>query len=397
MKTCCLMMVLALCATNVFAQKDDASTLQKGIALYLEGVLSEAVPTLRDAIAEQPNNPDAFAWLAEALRYDGSDDESQAMARRALELSPCHAQAHTTLGNLYNPETSWKPWEQVSFDSTRAHLMQAVACDSTEGEAWLGLWIEAMRRRDQPLEQKSLDALASSGFVTPGALAYAQWKLASLPENAILLTVGDLDTYPLVVLQRTKGFRTDVAVVSTSLLNRHWYAALMTERHGITGGYSAKALEKLKHLKLAGDSYNTISQQVVHSWIEARRRGELKRPITIAAGVDRKDFGDVEHFTLAGPFWLYSSEKTPKRVDLDIIWESLRTLDASGLNGYMLSRTDRSWERRYETHGSRTRLVIALELAGVVHVLYRVDKEEAYKLMRWVADFDPYSHLFCDY
>ena len=37
----------------------------------------------------------------------------------------------------------------------------------------------------------------------------------------------------------------DVAVVNTSLLNRRWYAALMTERHDITGGYSVDSLEKL--------------------------------------------------------------------------------------------------------------------------------------------------------
>jgi hypothetical protein len=54
-------------------------------------------------------------------------------------------------------------------------------------------------------------------------LASARNYLLSCPENAILFTNGDNDTYPLLYLQAKKGFRQDVMVVNLSLLQTGRY------------------------------------------------------------------------------------------------------------------------------------------------------------------------------
>ena len=57
--------------------------------------------------------------------------------------------------------------------------------------------------------------------------------LNSCPENAILLTYGDTDTYPLYYLQATKGIRTDVTIANSSLLYTPLYNKVI--RRGLNG------------------------------------------------------------------------------------------------------------------------------------------------------------------
>ncbi|HOD67433.1 MAG TPA: DUF2723 domain-containing protein [candidate division Zixibacteria bacterium] len=55
------------------------------------------------------------------------------------------------------------------------------------------------------------------------AWEYASNLLAPLPPDAILLTQGDNDTFPLWYLQRVEGVRPDVTVLNVPLLNTPWY------------------------------------------------------------------------------------------------------------------------------------------------------------------------------
>jgi len=55
------------------------------------------------------------------------------------------------------------------------------------------------------------------------ALALGRAYLDSLEPNAIIFTIGDNDTFPLWYLQEVEGYRTDVRVVCTTLLQAEWY------------------------------------------------------------------------------------------------------------------------------------------------------------------------------
>jgi hypothetical protein len=402
MRVCTLVLLtIVLAAGTGHAQKDSKlgtsieltrplSKLESGIELFLQNRISDALPDLQEAIVDEPRNPDAYAWLAEALRRSNNPQEAHDMARMALSLQPCHAQAHTTLGDLYNPQYAY--WEQAHADSTWTHLLKAVECDPGEGVAWFGLWIEGMHNGASEIEGRALGSLATNGFITPGALAYARWMLGSLPKDAILLTNGDMDTYPLVTLQKSQGFRNDVAVVNASLLNLDWYASLMTARHRITGGYNADEIAMLQEGDTDAEVRNTISRQVIARWIEAQRNGKLKRPLAIGVGVSWTDLvSNVDNFTLAGPYWIHDTGKKHRALDATTLWSSLRGLKASQFTGPFVSNRDRSPIRRAYSPptaggavtGDLWRAVEAMREMGTTEAT-----REAEKLAAWIEKFD---------
>jgi hypothetical protein len=55
--------------------------------------------------------------------------------------------------------------------------------------------------------------------------------LVGLPENAVLITNGDYDTFPLLALQAGMAFRTDVAVINQWLLGIPAFAEAIFERY----------------------------------------------------------------------------------------------------------------------------------------------------------------------
>ncbi|MBR1644115.1 MAG: DUF2723 domain-containing protein [Bacteroidales bacterium] len=61
-----------------------------------------------------------------------------------------------------------------------------------------------------------------SGRLVPHDIAAAH--LHECPPNALLLTVGDNDTFPLWCLQQVEGMRRDVQIVNLNLLATDWYA-----------------------------------------------------------------------------------------------------------------------------------------------------------------------------
>lgn len=82
------------------------------------------------------------------------------------------------------------------------------------------------------------------------ALALAKAYLDSIEPNGIVFTIGDNDTFPLWYLQEVEGYRTDVRVVCTALLQAEWYIDQMK-----VAAYDSKPLKiRFDHKQYAGSN-----------------------------------------------------------------------------------------------------------------------------------------------
>jgi tetratricopeptide (TPR) repeat protein len=380
------LLALAVCGALLSGcAEEPPPEFKEALSLYHRNQLGRALP-LFEAAADKQKTAEHFAYLAETYRRLDETDKAAAAAEEALELDECNSFAHTVLAAAYNP--MYGDWEETDPDLTWRHLMKAVECDSTDGDAWSWIWTQAIRRGDRAMERKALRRMVDTGFLTPPILSFNRWLLRNLPEDALFVTNGDWDTYPSAALQVTEGFRPDVAIVNRSLLNIPWYAEYLKERYSLPLPFSDEELAYLGPRQGAGGRVLLVSDQLLDGWAGMRRDGELVRPITISVTVSRPSLMDdvQERLRYAGSFWLWHPDPVESQIDTALVRLSLTDVDADDFAGPFYSELDRSPVRRTVSN----RLVDNLMAAGLRYAdaLIKAGKtDEALRILAWTDDF----------
>lgn len=357
-------------AMQVPQQPPDS--LAQARALYMQNKLVEALPIFQAVATGEPNNADAHAWLAETARRLHEFERSAGAARAALRLTPCHAFAHNVLGDLYRPQ--WSDWGKVNADSAWTHLLRAAECDSTDGNPWTGIWGEAMRRGDTSMEATALRRMVETNFLAPSVLAYGRWFLRGLPKNAVLLTAGDVDTWGVLAVQTVERFRTDVAIVNTSLLNLDWYAKLMSERHRLPLTGPAQAARG-------------VSDTIISALRVKRLAAILRRPL--AATLPQPS--GPGRFAFAGSYWLLTEHDSI--ADTTVIRRAFDGVRGAEFALPVVSPKDRSPVRR-KSWIPETVVVAAFHYADILRGVGR--KLDATRTEAWARAFGREAALSSD-
>lgn len=138
--------------------------------------------------------------------------------------------------------------------------------------------------------------LFDKGSVSPGYLNYNYNVLMSLKPNAIVLTVGDNDTYPLWILQAQFGIRKDVQVINLSMLYVDEYFKKLSDK------LQFEYIDPMKSYENAAHYVNSIVKRIANN--------ALKRPVYTALTVDEKFTKPVANeLYLVGLAYEYSLEK----------------------------------------------------------------------------------------
>jgi len=387
--------VLALAALGVCCtlacSRENQSALIDGLKLYRQNKLEQAIPLLERAAEQRPEDPGAQAWLAETYRRLGKPDKAAEAARRALDIDPCNTFAHAVLALDCNP--MYGLWPGVNFEVSWRHLMKAVECDSSDGNVWIAIWPEAIHRGDREQCRRAIRRLVETGFLTEPLLSYNRWVLGNLPQDALLITNGDWDTYPAVALQEVEGLRRDVAVANRELLNLPWYAAYIRDHYGVELPFAAEELPGLRPIEEEGRVIS-VAGRIVRGWTEKAAEGTFTRPIAVAVTVGPEQLlpGLEEDLVLAGPYWLYSASPPEVSIDTTLVAKSLSGLTADFLEGSFVSANDRS-PVRITTGALLVNNVSAAALKYAEALIAAGRGEDAARTLDWIEEFEENTEL----
>lgn len=387
-----VLLAIAAGASLQGCSRGSPDPLEQGLRLYRQNKLEEALPLLEQAAKKRSDDPDVQAWLAETYRRLRKPDAAAKAARKAIDLDPCNSFAHNVLGLNYNP--MYGNWPGANREMAWRHLMKAAECDSMDGNTWTAVWTESIRRGDRAQYRRALRLLMETGFLTDALLSYNRWMLRDLPENALLLTNGDWDTYPAVALQEIEGFRPDVAVANRSLLNLPWYAMYLREQYGLTLPFTDEELLALKPKIDSNGERLLVAGQIFRGWLERSASGDFSRPIAVSVTVDAEDLspGLGDHLVLAGPFWLWRPDRPESRVDTSLVASCLAHLEPDDLSGPFVSPWDRS-PIRVTTGAFLVHNVSAAALKYADLLIAAGRMTEAEKVVNWIESFEAGTEL----
>ncbi len=271
--------------SNLFAEKTGGTTLPERIkaiskAAYSQEYYTEQAKLWQLETTKSAANPDAWLNYFRAARYANMLDRNE---QPNFDLAAIVNQIPTSLTNTF--EYQFIRFMAADWDESRFQfLLKAHELAPQRTEAYHDLVTYHTIRGEQSEALVFIEKLFEAGEFPAELLAWNYNLLASVEQDAILLTYGDNDTYPLWVLQSARGIRKDIKVLNVNLL--------------LMDGYREKALGTLGIPAL--DLSVCKNQVEMYAKVMRQLMTESRQPVYLANTMPervRLVFGDSLYLT----------------------------------------------------------------------------------------------------
>lgn len=238
-------MVAAIAASSDNGRNDD-DTPQRIVSFVKEEHEPEwyakQAKLWRAVTEREPKNEEAWMALYHATRYHimFTDEDYTPLTdiwkamRKAVPdtyadymLTNCHAQ----FVGFHDGEPEAQP---DGMERIMQNMVKAIRMRPDEVNAYPDYVACLMKTGDRELLDDILKRWYDSGTYSASLLNYAYNEMIGLPDNAIIFTNGDADTYSKLILQGGKGLFAGVKVVCAPMLWSEHYRETVCRELGIT-------------------------------------------------------------------------------------------------------------------------------------------------------------------
>ncbi len=273
----------------------------------------DQVEAWNGVVKSDPGNAKAWYNLFRARRYVGFQggifrdpqvDELTAILARMKEAIPGTFEYNLCMWIAGGNDGTRFTYLQKAFELRKDYVVLSnhfvphyeLAMDRAKRDEFLKQWYE-------------------TGDISPVLLDHAYNMLQSCSPNAVLITAGDSDTFPVWMLQAVMGVRMDVTVMNLGLIAADGYRSSFMSQH-VIGGDS---------LLLKG---RNDSEEAMQGFVESVAMRTVNRPIHFALTVDTSVYEKIKSdLHIVGLSWQYSKERIDHLARTARIWNAFRLDD----------------------------------------------------------------------
>lgn len=213
-----LFALLCFCSNFLAANRGVLTSPERIVSIskiaYDQAYYTEQAQLWQLETAKNSANPDAWLNYFRAARYANMLERED---KKPFDLTAIIAQIPAPLNGSF--EYHYIRFMAADWNEERfKYLLKAHETAPQRTEIYHDLVTYHLLQDERKQAQHFLNKLFEAGEFPSELLAWNYNLLASIGQDAVLLTYGDNDTYPLWVLQSAKGLRADVKVLNVNLL-----------------------------------------------------------------------------------------------------------------------------------------------------------------------------------